>query len=136
MRRTLWIAALAVSALALTVPARAEEPIARGRVDFAFSAGGKLLPPGRYEFSRSDSPDRALLIRNRDTGEAVLVLATEHPWDVPRNGAETALVFEGTGGERVLARIDERSGDSLVLSPEPAPQALRADAGARSERVG
>jgi len=136
VRRTLWIAALAVSALALTVPARAEAPIARGRVDFAFSAGGKLLPPGRYEFSRSDSPDRALFIRNRDTGEAVLVLATEHPRRLPRNGDRTALVFEGTGSERVLARIDEQGGDSFVLSAEPAPQALRADAGAGSERAG
>jgi len=135
MRPILPTAALALAAAAAAAPASAATPIARGKVDFAFTVGDSVLPPGHYEFLKTDDPDNALMVRNRDTGQSIFALAIEQPRVVPRHGDKSELVFEEFRGDHVLARIDEQGGESLVLRG-PALRKLEAEARRSSRATG
>jgi hypothetical protein len=113
MRTKLTVAALAVFGLALAgAPAFAQE--ARVTVPFAFTVMGKTLPAGVYEFSEQSSD----LIKLESVSFPALQVelpVLERMADAKKPG-DAKLVFDRTGGTRMLAQVWLDGDDGFVVS--------------------
>ena len=75
MSKKLLIVALALPLL-MTAAASAQSVHMKVTVPFNFVAVGATLPAGEYEIQSIGTEDNVLVIRNRNSSEAILVLSS------------------------------------------------------------
>jgi hypothetical protein len=131
MKRNL-IGTLSLVALSLlvNVTGAAAQGVAKGNVPFAFTVAKQQMPAGSYSIL-SNSAD-SILIRNNDTGAAVLSLvSSEEPSDrAPR------LVFHYVGNQYFLSQVWGSEGSAGMTVPaSPLEKELKI-ATKRTGRVG
>ncbi|HME31835.1 MAG TPA: hypothetical protein VKG65_03705 [Terriglobales bacterium] len=98
--------ALAILALALIVgvPMIQAQSRTRANVPFDFNLDQKSMPAGTYEISSVN--EKVLAVRNLNTGESRLVIASMHVEASPYDGAPQAkLAFRKYGDQYFLAEI-------------------------------
>jgi hypothetical protein len=112
----LAIATLAVAAFAGVAVARAETT--SFNIGFAFTAGGRALPAGRYQIEIGASGPVLLRGDTKDSGVLLSVLTRLGPRDM-KDVKE--LVFDKLGNKLVLSEIwlAGEDGYLLVGTPEP-----------------
>jgi hypothetical protein len=102
-----------VLAAGLAVPAGADQAIVHGQVPFEFTVGGAKLPAGHYEILKAANDEPVLMVRNVDTKKTTLV---DYITRIKaRDDGKGALVFDESGGERVLSEIHLTNSDGYLL---------------------
>jgi len=136
MKRNNVYGALMILALALvvSVPMTQAQGRVRANVPFAFSLDQKsTMPAGAYEISSDSS--MALIVRNRDTKEARLVIASIHVEASQAAGTPHAkLVFCKYGDQYFLSQIwDGQSHIGTALPESKREKELQMASGSASQ---
>ena len=102
MSKKLLIIALALPLL-MTAAASAQSVHMRAKVPFNFIAVGSTLAAGEYEIQSIGAEDKVLVIRNRNSSEAVLVFSTSA--EALNAASATKLVFHRYGNSYFLSEL-------------------------------
>jgi cytochrome c553 len=92
---------IAVSVLMLLLSATAYTQSFTADISYAFTAGGKVLPPGTDTFAKSSNT--TVLIKNADGAEVSRLVTT---WvSGPTAITESGIVFDVSGNTRVVSEV-------------------------------
>ncbi|MEN6560707.1 MAG: hypothetical protein ABFD52_08035 [Acidobacteriota bacterium] len=104
--RSRIILALAVAglmALGSVYAAQSAEAV-KAKIDFAFAAGGKVLPAGEYEFQKDDAAYVFRIQGQGKTGDIVNIV-TSLTRDLHAEPQAASLVFDVVGNKYILSEI-------------------------------
>lgn len=104
--RSKIILALAVAgllALGSVYAAQSAETV-KAKIDFAFSAGGKVLPAGEYEFQKDDAAYVFRIQGQGKTGDIVNIV-TSLTRELHSEPQAASLVFDVVGNKYILSEI-------------------------------
>ena len=107
------LAALAILASAGGPLYAQATPGVTAKIDFAFSAGGKVLPAGRYEIRPQDSTSNVLTLRNVDAGKTEMVPFVTRLGQ--REGTKSVFVFDKEGTKLTLTEVHVSGTDGYLL---------------------
>jgi hypothetical protein len=84
------------------------------KIDFQFTAGGKVLPPGEYEFTAVNN-DQDIRIQGEGKNSATVNVITRLAAEIHSTPQDAHLVFDVVGGTDTLAEIWIPGQDGYVL---------------------
>ncbi|MFZ0710456.1 MAG: hypothetical protein WAM53_10485 [Terrimicrobiaceae bacterium] len=102
MSKKLLIVALALPLL-MTAAASAQSVHMKITVPFNFIAVGTTLPAGEYEIQSTGAEDKVLVIRNRNSSQAVLVFSNST--QALNASSSTKVVFHHYGSRYFLSEL-------------------------------
>jgi hypothetical protein len=76
----------------------------KAKIDFAFTAGGKVLPAGEYEFRADESAPVFRIQGAGKTGDVVSII-TRLTRELRQEPQTASLVFDVVGGKDILSEI-------------------------------
>ena len=118
MSKKLLVIALALPLL-MTAAASAQTVHMKATVPFNFIAVGTTLPAGEYEIQSTGAEDKVLVIRNRNSSQAVLVFSNSA--EALNASSSTKLVFHRYGNRYFLSELWVE-GDRLGHQVTPSSQ--------------
>ncbi|MCL4784319.1 MAG: hypothetical protein KJZ70_14900 [Bryobacterales bacterium] len=118
--RTFRLASFALVALLAfaAVPQASAQPEAvKAKVPFAFTASGKTLPAGSYEF-RVKPDDQVVSIQAKNGTPEVFAMILTYVSPRPLSGEEndSHIVFDKVGNTYILAEIWQPGFDGVILN--------------------
>lgn len=110
-------ALVALLAMAAAPQASAQMEAVKAKVPFAFTAAGKTLPAGSYEF-RVKPDDQVVSIQAKDGTPEVFAMILTFVSPRPLSGQEndSHLVFDKVGNTYSLAEIWQPGFDGVILT--------------------
>jgi len=109
-----WIVLLGV------VLAYGQLPPLKAKIDFSFTAGGKVLPAGEYEIV-IDTTANVVRVEGQGNAEAALPIITRTSGEMRANPREADLVFDVVGDTYVLSEVWSPAEDSYLVMATKAP---------------
>ncbi len=93
---------------------QATAELLNAKIDFQFTAGGKVLPPGEYEFSAANNEE---VIRIQGTGKnsAIVNVITRLAAASHTSPQDAHLVFDEVGNTYVISEVWIPGADGYVL---------------------
>lgn len=101
---TLALALVGLLALGSVYAGQSTSETMKAKIDFAFTAGGKVLPAGEYEFRADESAPVFRIQGVGKTGDVVnIITRLSKDMRMEPNGAD--LVFDVVGNQYILSEI-------------------------------
>ncbi len=127
MKRFIWLL-LVVATLAFgasMVFAQVMTNMVTAKVAFSFYVGTTKLPAGNYEVYQADDSGLDMVIRDLDTGKAIMVPVVSRA--ISNNDEKAELVFKKVDHQSYLTKVLPAISDGYVLTSD---QEIRTDSAA------
>jgi len=113
--KTNTLVAISLTILLAVASASAQSQVVRAKIPFEFSAAGKVLPAGQYDFTYN-SGMRTVLIRGSEKGTTVNVpIVTWLAAAMHTTPNDSHIVFDVVGNNRYLSELWFTGMDGLDL---------------------
>lgn len=93
---------------------QATAEVLKAKIDFQFTAGGKVLPAGMYDFMAINN-DAAIRVQGEGKNSAIVSVITRLAGDIHTTPQDAHLVFDEVGNTSTLAEIWIPGQDGYVL---------------------
>lgn len=103
-RIALALGVVSLLALGSVYAVQSTAEVLKAKIDFAFSAGNKVLPAGEYVFTKDDNAQAFRIQGAGKTGDIVNII-TQLSGEVRINPKGAALVFDTVGNKYILSEI-------------------------------
>lgn len=111
---TLALGLMALLALASGFAGQSTAEILKAKIDFQFTAGGRVLPAGEYEFSAVNN-DQEFRVQGEGKNSALLNVITRLAAEMHTTPQDAHLVFDVVGDTYTLAEVWIPGVDGYVL---------------------
>lgn len=94
----------AAAALAAVASSASAQSLMKAEIPFTFHAGRSLMDPGTYEVKLPEGASAYMVLRNTDTGKAVLAVY-ESPQETNGRAGQPRLTFACAGPRCILQQV-------------------------------